>query len=89
VNGADGVLALSSSVTYWDYLGWKDVFGKPQFTQRQVTYEPRLGQSGPFTPQMVMNGRENSIGYDLAEVEALVATAARTSLPSRSAPAGS
>ena len=29
------VLALSFSVTYWDYLGWKDIFGKPEFTERQ------------------------------------------------------
>ena len=82
------VLALSFSVTYWDYLGWKDVFGKPQFTQRQVTYELRLGQSGPFTPQMVVNGRESTIGYDLAEIETLVARNHRQDGPSISLGAG-
>src|SRR6476659_2571372 len=45
------VLALSFAVTYWDYLGWKDIFGKPEFTERQTVYEPALGESGPFTPQ--------------------------------------
>src|SRR5262249_57419236 len=51
------VLALSFSVTYWDYLGWKDIFGKPEFTERQAVYEPALGERGSFTPQMVIDGR--------------------------------
>src|SRR5690242_9974316 len=29
-----GVLALSFGVTYWDQLGWKDTFAKPEFTAR-------------------------------------------------------
>src|SRR4051812_38898998 len=45
------VLTLSYSVTCWDYLGWKDIFGKQEFTDRQRTYEPALSESGPFTPQ--------------------------------------
>lgn len=67
-----GVLALSFAVTYWDYLGWKDTFGKPEFTERQVTYEPALGRSGPFTPQMVVNGRSDTVGNQLSEVETLI-----------------
>ncbi|TIW31448.1 MAG: DUF1223 domain-containing protein, partial [Mesorhizobium sp.] len=27
VKDRPGVLALSFNVTYWDYLGWKDIFG--------------------------------------------------------------
>ncbi|MDQ0513331.1 DUF1223 domain-containing protein [Ancylobacter amanitiformis] len=66
------VLALSFSVTYWDYLGWKDVFGQPAYTQRQAVYEPKLGEPGPFTPQMVVDGRASAIGYDLGEMQALI-----------------
>jgi hypothetical protein len=69
------VLALSFGVTYWDQLGWKDVFARPDYTARQATYEPRLGRSGPFTPQMVVNGRADAIGNRLAEVEELIARA--------------
>lgn len=69
------VLALSYSVTYWDRLGWKDVFGKPEYTDRQAVYEPGLGQSGPFTPQMVVNGRLSAVGQRIGEVEALIARA--------------
>jgi hypothetical protein len=67
------VLALSFSVTYWDYLGWKDIFGKPEFTARQVTYEPGLGQSGPFTPQMVINGHRSTVGYELKDIRSAIA----------------
>jgi hypothetical protein len=67
------VLALSFSVTYWDYLGWKDIFGKPEFTERQVTYEPGLGQSSPFTPQMVINGHQSTVGYDLKDIRSTIA----------------
>lgn len=69
------VLALSYSVTYWDRLGWKDVFGKPEFTERQVEYEPGLGQNGPFTPQMVVNGRLSAVGQRIGEVEGLISSA--------------
>ncbi|MFC2254591.1 DUF1223 domain-containing protein [Labrys portucalensis] len=71
-----GVLALSFGVTYWDRLGWKDVFARPDYTQRQVAYEKPLGQSGPFTPQMVVNGRMSLVGNELTEVDAAIAGAA-------------
>lgn len=67
-----GVLALSFSVTYWDYLGWKDTFGRKDYTARQETYETPLGQSGAFTPQMVIDGRISLVGRDLAKVQAAI-----------------
>lgn len=81
LSNSPDVLTLSYSVTYWDYLGWKDIFGDPVFTARQAAYEPKLGQSSPFTPQMVINGRADTVGYDLAEVSQLVAAADRISSP--------
>ena len=67
-----GVLALSFGVTYWDRLGWKDVFGRQDYTVRQATYEKPLGESGAFTPQMVIDGRTSLVGQDLAEVQAAI-----------------
>lgn len=66
------VLVLSFAVTYWDRLGWKDTFGKPEFTQRQVVYEPALGQFGPYTPQMVINGQATAVGNKLEQINALI-----------------
>jgi hypothetical protein len=65
----DDVLALSFGVTYWDYLGWQDTFGKQEFTARQHGYARAFGNSSVYTPQMVINGRIDLVGHDLDEVE--------------------
>ena len=59
-------------MTYWDYLGWKDTFAKPEFTERQVSYERGLGHSGPFTPQIVVNGSADTVGNEFSAVQQLV-----------------
>jgi hypothetical protein len=73
IGNRKNVLVLSFSVTYWDYLGWKDTYGKPEFTERQVAYEPALRQPGPYTPQMVFNGTATAVGNSLPEVESRLA----------------
>ncbi|MDE3176298.1 MAG: DUF1223 domain-containing protein, partial [Pseudomonadota bacterium] len=64
-------LALTFAVTYWDRLGWKDTFGQAAFTERQYAYARSLGESGVYTPQVVVNGRAAGVGADAGEVEAL------------------
>lgn len=73
VSDRPGVIALSFGVTYWDRLGWKDTFGRKDYTARQAAYEAPLGESGPFTPQIVVGGRASIVGDDLASVERLIA----------------
>lgn len=65
----DDVLALSFGVTYWDYLGWRDTFAKPAFTQRQRDYMRGLGASNVYTPQVVVNGRADLAGQVRADLE--------------------
>ncbi len=77
-----GVLVLSFAVTYWDYLGWKDSFGKEEFTDRQRIYEPPLKQQGPYTPQMVVNGRATVVGNNLGQVQQLIASTPAPAGPS-------
>jgi hypothetical protein len=45
------VITLTWPVDYWDYLGWKDTFAEPDFTDRQRTYEHPLGLHDVYTPQ--------------------------------------
>ena len=54
-----GALALSYGVTYWDYLGWKDTFGDPAFTERQRGYRDAL-DARMYTPQIVVNGTDHA-----------------------------
>lgn len=56
------VVGISEHVTYWNHLGWKDPYSSPLFTDRQSTYASRLSPEGPYTPQMVLNGRDQFVG---------------------------
>ncbi len=55
-------LALAWHVDYWDYIGWKDTFSKPEYTKRQRDYAVTLGESGIYTPQAIINGRVHVVG---------------------------
>ncbi len=71
------LLVLSFGVTYWDYLGWKDSFAKPEYTQRQRDYDASLGNPGVFTPQIVVDGRLSTVGDDRSDIESLIAASRR------------
>ncbi len=66
------ILALSFGVTYWDRLGWKDIFAKPAFTARQWDYAHGAGRDNVFTPQMIVNGRGVLVGSNRAQVDAAI-----------------
>jgi len=68
----DGVLPLTFSVDYWDYLGWTDTYARPEFTDRQKAYAKRLGLREVYTPQVVVDGRHQAGGNQASKVEALV-----------------
>jgi hypothetical protein len=68
-----GILALSFAVTYWDGLGWKDIFAQPAFTARQWEYAHAFGNKQVWTPQVVVNGRATVVGNKRAPLEALIA----------------
>lgn len=67
------VIALSWNVTYWNHLGWKDTFARPEFTSRQVDYVRALGHAAPFTPEVVAGGRVDAVANTPARVDALIA----------------
>jgi hypothetical protein len=52
----DDLIALSLSVDYWDYLGWKDTLASPKFSERQRAYAQARGDGAIYTPQVVVNG---------------------------------
>ena len=64
-------LVLTYGVTYWDYLGWKDTFGAPEFTQRQRDYGKALGTANVYTPQIILNGSAHSPRYSRKDVETM------------------
>lgn len=65
-------LVLSYGVTYWDYLGWKDTFGDPEFTQRQRDYRDAFGASNIYTPQIILGGSAHSPRYSKSDVADMI-----------------
>ncbi|MGX1308634.1 hypothetical protein AB7M35_003392 [Amorphus suaedae] len=56
------VIALTYPVTLWDYLGWPDTLASRENTERQFAYAQARGDSAVYTPQVVVNGREDVVG---------------------------
>ncbi|WP_417842482.1 DUF1223 domain-containing protein [Thalassospira sp.] len=52
----DDLLLLSFHVDYWNYLGWKDRFSAPVYTDRQRKYAAFQHESYVYTPQIMING---------------------------------
>ena len=69
VAGNPDVIALNFSVTYWDRLGWKDIFGDEKYTDRQVAYARTLRERNVYTPQVVINGTRAIVGNRPGELK--------------------
>lgn len=63
----DDVMALALHVDYWDYLGWRDVFARPEHAKRQLAYGHRMRERS-FTPQIVVAGQRSVIGSHAMDV---------------------
>ena len=63
-NSGKMVFALSFHVDYWNRLGWVDPFSKAQFSTLQNNYSTALHTNGPYTPQMIVNGKKEFVGSD-------------------------
>ncbi len=68
------VLGLTFSVTYWDYIGWKDTFGNKDHDVRQAKYKREFGSRYVYTPQMVVGGENHKVGSDRSGVKSLIAS---------------
>ena len=75
------VVALSYHVDYWDYIGWRDPFATPEFTERQRGYARSLRQRYVYTPEMVVHGRGHDSGIDRETIFRLIAEAQKPEWP--------
>lgn len=67
-----GIIALALHVDYWDYIGWKDKFGNPAFSERQRAYAHQVGSKTIYTPQMIVGGVDQAIGSDPDTVSGMI-----------------
>lgn len=75
--GRPDILALNFAVTYWDQLGWKDIFAKPAYTARQWEYSRAAGRGQVATPQVIINGGGTVVGADAGRLAAAIRDNAR------------
>jgi len=68
IKGREDVVALSFSVDYWDYIGWRDTLAKRENTLRQQAYEKVLPSHRVYTPQMVIDGTRDVVGNQRKDV---------------------
>ncbi|MGH1578069.1 DUF1223 domain-containing protein [Planktotalea sp.] len=66
------VIALSMHVDYWDYIGWKDEFGRSDNTVLQKTYAQVAGRRSVYTPQMIIGGVDSVVGTHPMDVADLI-----------------
>jgi hypothetical protein len=62
------VVALSFSIDYWDYIGWRDTLASHENTLRQQAYEKVLPSHRVYTPQMVIDGVQDVVGNQRRDV---------------------
>jgi hypothetical protein len=79
----DDIIALSLSVDYWDYLGWKDTLANPKFSERQRAYGKARGDGKIYTPQLVVNGMTHVNGSNEGEIGRLIDKTTKTLSASR------
>ncbi|EME69543.1 hypothetical protein H261_12854 [Paramagnetospirillum caucaseum] len=75
-----GIITLAYHIDYWDRLGWKDPFSLKSATARQNAYVAAMGLKTLYTPQMVINGTTDVVGFDRPAVLAAL-DATRDGMP--------
>lgn len=77
----DTVMILTWAVDYWDYLGGREKMALPESKERQRAYAERFSLRGPYTPQSVYDGLEQTAGNKPAKVAAAMLKAAEVKPP--------
>ena len=81
----DDVVALSFSIDYWDYIGWKDTLARHENTLRQQAYAKAMPSRQVYTPQVIVDGVEDVVGNErgklLSAIDARIAVSKGKRLP--------
>jgi hypothetical protein len=70
------IVALGHHVDYWDQLGWRDRFSSTAATNRQQRYSQVLNVDSVYTPEMVVDGREQFVSSDARAARRAIGKAA-------------
>ncbi len=70
------IVPLAFHVDYWNYIGWRDPFSSPAWSERQQTYARVRRNGRVYTPQAMIDGRIDLVGSDESRVLEALADAA-------------
>jgi hypothetical protein len=68
---------LSEHVDYWNRLGWIDPYSSAEFSTRQNRYADAFGRDSVYTPQMIVDGRDEFVGSNWNKAHEAIMRAAR------------
>lgn len=77
----DDIIAMALHVDYWDYIGWADIFARPEHTNRQQDYARAAGNTTIYTPQFVVGGQDLVIGARGMELADTIQAHRQATLP--------
>lgn len=69
------VYPLAFHVDYWNRLGWTDPYSDAAYSDRQRAYAEAFRTDEIYTPQMIVNGREEFTGSDRGRAARAIQTA--------------
>jgi len=72
------IITLALHVDYWNSSRWRDEYSSPIFSRRQQIYTQALKTYSNYTPQMIVDGRAEFAGNNLAKAQKAIADAAKT-----------
>ena len=76
IAGAE-IIALEEHVDYWNHDGWTDPYSSGEWTVRQQEYVSRFRGDGPYTPQMIVDGRKEFSGNNVRTAQETIEQALR------------
>ncbi len=62
------IIALSMHIDYWNYIGWSDPFSSKEITDRQRQYAYNFKRRNVYTPQMVIDGKDQTVGVNKKDI---------------------
>ncbi|HSE23948.1 MAG TPA: DUF1223 domain-containing protein [Pyrinomonadaceae bacterium] len=72
------IIALGEHVDYWNRLGWVDQYSSEKFSQRQSDYSDAFKLDSVYTPQMIVDGRDEFNGGNMARARAAITKATQS-----------
>ena len=72
------IITLALHVDYWNSVGWKDAYSSPVFSRRQQIYTQALKVKQSYTPQMIVDGKIEFTGSNMAKAQKAILDAVKT-----------